>query len=86
MIISPGQCRMARAALQIGIRDIAAMAKVSPNTISRLERGENLNTSTLAVIRGAFEREGVIFIGAGEESPGGGEGVRLAFSNEQQES
>jgi hypothetical protein len=29
---------MARVALDIGVRDLAKLAKVSPNTISRFER------------------------------------------------
>jgi len=64
---------MARAALQIGIREIARLAKVSPNTISRLERGDTLFDSTLSEIREAFEAAGVEFIAEN----GGGAGVRL---------
>ncbi|WP_432804142.1 helix-turn-helix domain-containing protein [Azospirillum argentinense] len=70
------QCRMARAALQLGVRDVAAMANVSPNTIARLERGENLQERTLQDIRRAFENAGVIFLADGE-AVGGGPGVRL---------
>jgi transcriptional regulator with XRE-family HTH domain len=64
---------MARAALQIGVRDIAALAEVSPNTIARLERGETLYPRTLAAIRSALETAGVEFIAEN----GGGAGVRL---------
>jgi transcriptional regulator with XRE-family HTH domain len=67
---------MARAALQIGIRDIAALARVSPNTISRLERGDALFESTLNEIQNAFEAAGVEFI----PENGGGAGVRLRKS------
>ena len=73
MLITPVQCRMARAALQIGIRELAALAKVSPNTISRLERGEVLFESTLRQIQAALESAGVEFI----SKNGGGPGVRL---------
>ena len=73
MPITSAQCRMARAALQIGIREIARLAKVSPNTISRLERGDTLFDSTLSEIREAFEAAGVEFIAEN----GGGAGVRL---------
>ncbi|WP_413989811.1 helix-turn-helix domain-containing protein [Labrys okinawensis] len=73
MGISPAQCRMARAALQLGVRDLAALAKVSPNTISRLERGEKLYDSTLEAIRHALEAGGIEFI----TDSGGGTGVRF---------
>lgn len=68
------QSRMARAALSWGVRDIAAAAQVSPDTIARLERGETLHARTLTAIRAAFEAAGVIFI----DPNGGGPGVRLA--------
>ena len=73
-VINQAQCRMARAALGMGVRDLAALAAVSPNTIARLERGEELKASTLAAIRAALEAAGVLFI----EENGGGPGVRLA--------
>lgn len=76
MTISPEQCRMARAAVEIGIRDLAADAKVSPNTISRLERGEALYPRTLDAVRSALEARGVVFLGDGEVADGG-VGVRL---------
>jgi transcriptional regulator with XRE-family HTH domain len=64
---------MARAALQIGVRDAAGLAKVSPNTIARLERGEALYARTVTAIRAALETAGVEFIAEN----GGGPGVRL---------
>jgi len=64
---------MARAALQLGVRDLAAMAEVSPNTIARLERGETLYGRTVDAIRAALEAAGVEFI----PENGGGAGVRL---------
>ena len=67
------QSRMARAALGLGVRDLARAAGVSPDTIARLERGETLRSSTLAAIRAALEKAGVLFI----EENGGGPGVRL---------
>ena len=67
------QCRMARAALQIGVRELADMARVSPTTITRLERGEALYPRTLDAIRAVLEAAGVEFI----PENGGGVGVRL---------
>ncbi|MCT9000164.1 helix-turn-helix domain-containing protein [Chelativorans intermedius] len=70
------QCKMARAALGWGTRDLARNARVSPDTIARLERGEQLKCSTITAIRAAFENAGIEFIPAN----GGGPGVRLAKS------
>jgi transcriptional regulator with XRE-family HTH domain len=60
------QCKMARAALGLGVREVAALAKVAPDTVSRLERGEELKERTIDAIREALERAGVEFLpGAG---------------------
>ena len=69
----PVQSRMARAALGRGVRDLASAAKVSPDTVARLERGESLYPRTVEAIRAALESAGVEFI----EENGGGPGVRL---------
>ena len=71
--ITAAQCRMARAALQIGVRELAEAAQVSPTTITRLERGEALFARTLEAVRAALEAAGVEFI----PENGGGPGVRL---------
>lgn len=73
VIISAPQSKMARAATGLGVRELAEQAGVSPNTIARLERGEELKDSTLSAIRAALEAAGVEFI-AGN---GGGPGVRI---------
>lgn len=73
----PVQCKMARAALGWGVRDVAAAADVSPDTIARLERGEELRDRTVAAIRSALEAAGVEFIAEN----GGGPGVRLRKAN-----
>ena len=67
------QCKMARAALGIGVRDLAKISGVSTDTISRLEAGEELKPRTIAAIRAALEKAGVIFV----EENGEGPGVRL---------
>lgn len=72
-LITLGQCRMARAALNLGVRDLAKMAKVSPNTVTRFERGEELQPRTVEALKSAFEKAGVEFI----SKNGGGVGVRL---------
>jgi transcriptional regulator with XRE-family HTH domain len=64
---------MARAALELGVRELAEKAKVSTNTLTRFERGEVLKDRTVAAIRAALEAAGVIFV----EENGEGPGVRL---------
>jgi transcriptional regulator with XRE-family HTH domain len=73
ILMFPIQSRMARAALGWGVRDLASAAKVSPDTIARLERGETLYARTVDAIRSALEQAGVILI----EQNGAGPGVRL---------
>jgi transcriptional regulator with XRE-family HTH domain len=64
---------MARTALSLGVKELAELAGVSTNTISRLEAGEELKPRTVAAIRAALEAAGVEFIAEN----GGGPGVRL---------
>jgi transcriptional regulator with XRE-family HTH domain len=64
---------MARAALGWGIRDLAAAAKVSVDTLARFERGEALKERTIEAIQRALEAASIEFIPAN----GGGPGVRL---------
>jgi hypothetical protein len=64
---------MARAALQLGVRELAGMAKVSPATIVRFEASGDLKERTVDAIRSALESAGVIFV----EENGEGPGVRL---------
>ena len=71
--ISAIQCKMARAATGLGVRDLADIVGFSPNTITRLERGEQLRPNTIAAIRSALEEAGAEFL----EENGGGPGVRL---------
>jgi transcriptional regulator with XRE-family HTH domain len=61
-MISAVQCKMARAAVGLGVRDLAKLADVSVDTVSRLERGEELMPRTLAAIRSTLEAAGVLFI------------------------
>ena len=64
---------MARAALGWGVRDLAAKAGVSANTVSRYENGADALGGTLLKIQRVLERGGIIFI----DENGGGPGVRL---------
>ena len=71
--MTAAQCRMARAAVQLGIRDLAVAAGVSPTTIAKFEGGASPQARTLAALRAALEAAGVVFI----DENGGGPGVRL---------
>ncbi len=67
------QSKMARVAVNLGVRELAAAARVSTNTVARFERGEELKPRTIAALRAALEAAGVEFI----DENGGGAGVRL---------
>jgi transcriptional regulator with XRE-family HTH domain len=72
MILTGLQCRLARAALQITVAQLAERTLVSAPAINRLENDKNKtkpNAATLKVLRAFFEQEGVEFLN--------GEGVRL---------
>jgi transcriptional regulator with XRE-family HTH domain len=61
MTFLPVQCRMARAALGLGVRELAAAAKVSIDTIARFERGDELKERTIDALQRALEAAGVEF-------------------------
>jgi transcriptional regulator with XRE-family HTH domain len=73
----PGQARAARALLKMGVREVAERAKVTPNTVSRIEQDEagprGAQPVTIDAIRRVYEAAGVEFI----PENGGGPGVRL---------
>jgi DNA-binding LacI/PurR family transcriptional regulator len=52
---------MARAGLGIGVRELAEMAKVSTNTITRLEADEELKERTVEAVQAALEKMGAEF-------------------------
>src|ERR1039457_6587160 len=61
MILLPVQCRMARAALGLGVRELALAAKVSVDTVARFERGDELKERTIEALQRALEAAGVEF-------------------------
>jgi transcriptional regulator with XRE-family HTH domain len=72
MILLPVQCRMARAALGLGVRELAVAAKVSIDTVARFERGDELKERTIDALQRALEAAGVEFTNGDQP------GVRLA--------
>ena len=53
---------MARAAIGLSVRKLAAAAKVSPETVLRFERGEKLRKRTIDSLRQVLEAAGLEFI------------------------
>jgi transcriptional regulator with XRE-family HTH domain len=74
-MIVPAQIRMARAALGISVRELAAKASVADSTILRFETNKGgLHAATLNKLQLALEADGLLFLGA---DGGGGPGVRF---------
>jgi transcriptional regulator with XRE-family HTH domain len=74
MTVTSAQVRMARAALNWTVRDLAQAAGLHRNTITNIETGRYAGDSaTLATIAAVLKRAGVEFI----DENGGGAGVRL---------
>jgi transcriptional regulator with XRE-family HTH domain len=76
-MLTATQCKMARAALDWGVRELADAAGINVNTVTRFESGKKANVSTQKLIRQACETAGLVFIAGGEASLSGGPGVRL---------
>lgn len=75
--ITSGQCRAARALVGWGQRDLETKSGVAKKTITDFEGGKRRpRKDTLADIRKALERAGIIFIDGNGEGPG----VRLSKS------
>ena len=80
MILLPVQCRMARAALGWGVRELAAAAKVSIDTVARFERGDELKERTIEALQRVLEAAGIEFV----DGNGGGPGVRLSLKSKRE--
>jgi transcriptional regulator with XRE-family HTH domain len=72
--LTAAQCRAARALLNWTQKDLATKSRVSIVAIQNFEIGKTRPVvGTVALLRSAFERAGVVFI----PKDGGGVGVRL---------
>ncbi|WP_082557312.1 helix-turn-helix transcriptional regulator [Ensifer sp. Root127] len=67
------QCKLARVALGWGVLELAEAASVSTQTITRLERGDQLRPATLERVQRVLEEAGIEFI----PENGGGPGIRF---------
>ena len=73
-MITPDQCRAARALLRMSQDDLAAKTKISAVTVRKFENQTGkLRDSMIHLIRLTLESEGIDFI----DENGGGPGVRL---------
>jgi len=76
--MTPTQLRMARAALKIGIRELADKAGVAKATVTRFETEKGgLQASTRDKLQATLEEMGIQFV----PQNGGGPGVRLSKPN-----
>lgn len=71
-IVTGLQLRMARAGLQLTVRQVAALAGVNLNTVHRIEQGHPAMHDTIVKIQTALEARGVEFIP---------DGVRIVQNN-----
>jgi transcriptional regulator with XRE-family HTH domain len=75
-VLTPGQCRAARALLDWTQADLSAATGISAVSLRAFERGGPMRDSNAQRLRVAFEKAGVEFI----PENGGGPGVRLKQS------
>ncbi len=79
-MITAAQLRAARALLGLDQRELAERSGLSLPTIQRMEASDGTvrgNVDSLVKLIDALERAGVILLGEGQSSAGGGRGVRL---------
>lgn len=71
--------------LKLGVREVAELAKVTPNTVSRIEQDDagprGAQALTVDAIRRVYEDRGIVFLADGEATVGG-PGVRIATRSE----
>ncbi|MDB5439962.1 MAG: transcriptional regulator [Caulobacteraceae bacterium] len=74
-MITPMQIKLARTALGLGVRDLAAAAEIAPSTIHRFETDKgSMHSRTLDRVQQVLEERGIIFIGADDSA---GPGIRI---------
>jgi len=79
-MITAGQLRAARALLGLDQKALAERSGLSVPTIQRMEASEGVirgNVDSLMKLIGALDASGIVLLGEGAASDGGGRGVRL---------
>lgn len=61
-MLTRDQVKMARAALDWGIRDLAKHAGITARTVTRFENGGNATLDTLTKIKHAFDEAGITYV------------------------
>ena len=87
-MITAAQLRAARALLGIDQRRLAEITGLSVPTIQRMEASQGVirgNVDSLVKLIAGLEAAGIVLIGEGTASAGGGRGVRLAGAPEVDE-
>lgn len=83
-MLTSNQLRASRALLGMDQRQLAALAGLSLPTIQRMEASGGTirgNVDSLMKLIEALEQAGVVLVGSGAASAGGGRGVRLRDSD-----
>lgn len=62
-------CKAARLLLGLSNSELAKLAGVGVNTLSRFEQGADVRMSSADAIRAALEAQGAIFVSAGSMAP-----------------
>jgi len=60
------QLRMAMAMLDLTVRELAARARVAPNTVMKMMKGRGVQYTSRTVVKLWLESEGLVFIDATE--------------------
>ncbi len=76
-MITPEQCRAARALTGLTADALATAAGISHVTMKRFESGRTMQADTVEAITAALQRAGISFLAEGQASRGGGIGVRM---------
>ncbi|AWC22219.1 helix-turn-helix protein [Aminobacter sp. MSH1] len=80
-MITPEQCRAARALVDLSREELANLSGTAHRTIVDFERAARQpRAATLDALRRALEQAGVIFLADGEQIAGGA-GVRMTVGN-----
>jgi transcriptional regulator with XRE-family HTH domain len=76
-MITGAQCRAARSFLGWSVKELAAKARVSPNTIVRLENGKGTTiAATQVVLKQTLEAAGIRFTKSGGVEPSRKDGAK----------
>ena len=69
-MVTPEQIRMARAALNWSVKELAGKCGIGVNTLSRLENGTDSRLSTLSKIQKTLINAGIVFLSENENGVG----------------